>query len=212
MLESFCYLPLSWAGKVLRPHLLRFSSRKFRLSHSPFKGPLSLSRSRWLSPSALFPFQGPSQSERVFPSRITPRGSTRGKTQVSPSRALRACLHFSRVSSRIGPYLHLTCVRAWGFGLFALLPFGMVSTPSSFKARLGITHGIIRFGLHRILQVVYAASRRRDAHDVHQRCNCPRLLLSARIGLYIWRFSPGLSVSRAWIQSFHATVSCPLGL
>lgn len=125
------------------------------------KGALSLSRSRWLSPSALFPFQGPSQSERVFASRITPRGSR------FLLRALRPC----RFQFRLGFPKDRTIsssrdlARAWCFGLFALLPFGMASTPSSFEARLGITHASTRFGLHRILQVFCAASRRRDPHD-----------------------------------------------
>lgn len=41
-----------------------------------------------------------------------------------------ARLYFAGVSARIGPCLHLACARAWCFGLFALLPFGMASTPS----------------------------------------------------------------------------------
>lgn len=42
MFESFCYLPLSRTGKVLRPHLLRLSSLKFRLLHHPLPGPARL--------------------------------------------------------------------------------------------------------------------------------------------------------------------------
>ena len=89
----------------------------------------------------------------------------------------------------------------------------MASTPSSFEARLGVTHAITRFGLHRILQVYYAASRRRDPHEVNQRLPAA-VMESAEHGHTSFLNCSTESIRRAFrsgVVTFGATVAGRIG-